>query len=141
MKNAEQTGHSELTLLERVLKLHGDFRRSFDPIRVTPLQAGMILFLRRHPEAKATDAARAFSLKLPTVVEVVQAMARKRWIIRRRSVADVRIIHLSLSRQGQNLARKIDVQIRHLTTGITNKNWTAADRTRRDRASVKTKGA
>lgn len=140
MENAEHTGPNELTLLERVLQLQGDFRRSLDPIRVTPLQAGMILFLRRHPEARATDAARAFSLRLPTMVAVVQAMARKRWIIRRRSVTDTRIVHLSLSRQGQDLARKIDVQVRQMTTGIANKNLPTADRTRRHRVSVKTKG-
>jgi hypothetical protein len=45
------------TLLELLLQLHGEFRRSLEPIRVTPLQAGVILFLRRHAEANVTDAA------------------------------------------------------------------------------------
>jgi hypothetical protein len=48
MRDITYNGHEELTLLEQVLQLHGEFRRSLDPIRVTPLQAGVILFLR-HP--------------------------------------------------------------------------------------------
>jgi hypothetical protein len=57
MRGVEHNVHTELTLLELVLQLHGEFRRSLEPIRVTPLQAGVILFLRRHADAKLTDAA------------------------------------------------------------------------------------
>lgn len=47
------------TLLELLLRLEGVIRRRLEPIRVTPLQAGVILFLRRHAEARVTDAATA----------------------------------------------------------------------------------
>ena len=52
------------TLLELVLQLHGEFRRSLDPIRVTPLQAGVILYLQRHMDAKLTDAAAVLRVTL-----------------------------------------------------------------------------
>ena len=39
------------TLLGLVLQLHGEFRRSLEPIRVTPLQAGVLLSLQRHMDA------------------------------------------------------------------------------------------
>ena len=39
------------TLLEPALQLHGEFRS-----RVTPLQAGVILFLLRHPNTTRPDA-------------------------------------------------------------------------------------
>jgi hypothetical protein len=42
------------TLLEQVLQLHGEFRKSLAPI--TPLQAGVLLFLRRHADATMTEA-------------------------------------------------------------------------------------
>jgi hypothetical protein len=57
------------TLLELVLRLEGDFRRRLEPIRVTPLQAGVILFLRRHAEARVTDAAAALSVRVATLSE------------------------------------------------------------------------
>ena len=33
------------TRLEQVLWMHGQFRRRLEPLRVTPLQAGVLLFL------------------------------------------------------------------------------------------------
>ena len=60
------------TLLELVLRLEGDFRRRLEPIRVTPLQAGMILFLRRQAKARVTDAAAALSVRPATLSEVVK---------------------------------------------------------------------
>jgi hypothetical protein len=47
MRTVTHNGHEKLTLLELVLQLHGEFRKSFEPIRVTPLQAGVILSLHR----------------------------------------------------------------------------------------------
>ena len=84
MRGVEHNGHEELTLLELVLQLHGEFRRSLEPIRVTPLQAGVILFLCRHADAKVTDAAAALGVRLPTLSEVVKDLVRKRWVTKRR---------------------------------------------------------
>src|SRR5207249_11914686 len=108
MRGVKHNGHEELTLLELVLQLHGDFRRSLEPIRVTPLQAGVILFLRRHADAKLTDAADALGVRLPTLSEVVKDLVRKRWVTKRRSVTDTRVVHLRLSRRGQVIAQRIE---------------------------------
>jgi DNA-binding MarR family transcriptional regulator len=108
MQGVEHNGHEELTLLELVLQLHGGFRRRLEPIRVTPLQAGVILFLRRHAEAKVTDAAAALGVRLPTLSVVVKAMVCKRWVTKRRSVTDNRVVYLLLSRRGNALARQIE---------------------------------
>jgi DNA-binding MarR family transcriptional regulator len=102
------------TLLELVLRLGGDFRRSLQPIGVTPLQAGVILFLCRHTNAKLTDAAASLSVRPPTLSEVVNDLVRKRWITRRRSVTDARAVCLSLSRRGNALALQIEQQVRHV---------------------------
>ena len=90
--------------------MQGDFHRCLEPIRVTPLQAGMLLYLQRHMDAKLTDAAASIRVKQPTLSEVVKDLVRKRWLIKHRSVTDTRAVCLSLSRQGQVLARKIAVQ-------------------------------
>ena len=55
MRGVEHNGHEAQTLLELVLQLHGEFRRSLEPIRVTPLQAGVLLY--RHRDAKLKDIA------------------------------------------------------------------------------------
>jgi len=62
MRGVKHGGHEELTLLELVLRLEGDIRRILEPIRVRPLQAGVLLFLRRHADARVTDAAAALGV-------------------------------------------------------------------------------
>ncbi|OQW66178.1 MAG: hypothetical protein BVN29_06795 [Nitrospira sp. ST-bin5] len=112
--------HSEdLTLLESVLRLQSEFRRSLEPLQVTPFQAGVILFLCRHEDARVKDLATAFCLRIPTVTEVVNILERKRWVSRRPSEKDGRAVCLRLSRQGQALARKIEAQIRNVRSDLT----------------------
>lgn len=55
MRDGEHNDHEVLTLLELVLPLPGEFRKSLEPSRVTTLRAGVILFLCRHADAKLTD--------------------------------------------------------------------------------------
>jgi len=119
MQDVKHNGHEELTLLELVLQLHGDFRRSLEPIRVTPLQAGVILFLRRHTDAKLTDAAASLGVRLPTLSEVVKDLVRKRWVTKRRSATDTRAVCLSLSRRGAALAQRIKDHVRDVRSDLT----------------------
>ena len=107
MRGIERNGHGELTLLELLLHLEGTIRRRLEPIRVTPLQAGALLFLHRHAEATLTDAAMVLVVRLSTLSGVVTTLARKRWVTNRRSITDARVVHLSLSRHGEILARMI----------------------------------
>src|SRR5437773_7922702 len=118
IERAVKHGYEDLTILELVLQLHGEFRRSLEPIRVTPLQAGVLLFLRRHAEANVTDTAAALGIRLPTLSEVVKDLMRKRWVTKRRSVTDTRVVHLRLSQRGQVVTRKIENQVRQVNTGV-----------------------
>jgi DNA-binding MarR family transcriptional regulator len=127
MRSVILHGRKALTLLELVLQLHGEFRRSLAPIRVTPLQAGVLFILRRHAEVNVTDTAAALGIRLPTLSEVVKDLVRKRWVTKRRSISDTRVVHLSLSRRGQVLAQKIEEQVRQVSTWVAaNKILTAA---------------
>ena len=119
MQGVEQKSDEKLTLLELVLRVQGEFRRRLEPIRVTPLQAGVLLFLRRHADAKLTDAAAALCVRLPTMSTVVKDLVRKRWVTRRRSVTDTRAVCLSLSRRGQVITRKIEAQVRDVRSDLT----------------------
>lgn len=111
MGRAIYNGDDKLTILERVLQLHGNFRRRLEPIRVTPLQAAMLLFLSRHEKAKLTDAAATLCVRPPTLTDVVKDLVRKRWVTKHRSVADSRVVHLRLSRRGDVLTRQIEQRV------------------------------
>ena len=119
MRGVEHNGDVKLTLLELVLRVQGEFRRSLDPIRVTPLQAGVLLFLGRHANAKLTDAADALCVREPTLSEVVKYLVRKRWVTKRRSLTDSRAVCLSLSRRGEAIAQRIEGQVRHVKSDLT----------------------
>jgi len=110
-----KNGHADVTTLERVLQWHGAFRMSLGQIRVTPLQAAMLLFVSRHAEAKLKDVARALCVRRPTLTEVVKALVRNRWVTQRRSVVDARVVHLQLSQRGEALTRQIERQVHQVT--------------------------
>jgi len=117
-----RTAHNDdekLTLLELVLQLHGKFRRRLEPIRVTPLQAGVLLFLRRHADARLTDAATALRVRMSTLCEVVNDLVRTRWVTKRRSVTDTRVVHLPLSRRGNAFTRQIHQRVRQVKATLT----------------------
>ena len=118
---AKHKDQDEPTLLELVLRVQGDFRRRLEPIRVTPLQAGVLLFLRGHAGAKLRDAATTLGVRLPTLSVVVKDLVRKRWVIKRRSVTDTRAVCLSLSRQGQGLALRIKDHVRNVKNDLASK--------------------
>ncbi len=65
-----------------------------------------------------TDTATALRLRLPTLSEVVNDLVRKRWVTKRRSVTDTRVVHLRLSQRGQVITRKIENQVRQVNTGV-----------------------
>ena len=112
MPRATHTDHDKPSLLEVVLRVQGDFRSQLAPLRVTPLQAGVILYLLRHSDAKVTEAAAALGVRVPTLSVVIRGLVRKRWVIRRRALHDDRVVCLRLSRQGEVLAGRIKVRIR-----------------------------
>jgi DNA-binding MarR family transcriptional regulator len=121
MQDRKHNDREKLTLLELALRIQGDFRRCLEPIRVTPLQAGMILYLQRHMEAKLTDAAASLGVRVPTLSVVVDALVGKRWVARRHSVEDRRAVCLSLTRRGEALAQKIEERVREVKSDLTQK--------------------
>jgi DNA-binding MarR family transcriptional regulator len=84
-----------------------------------PLQAGVLLFLGRHAEANMTNAATALRVTPPTLSDVVKDLVRKRWITKRRSVTDTRVVHLRLSRRGDALALHIQQRVRQVEATLT----------------------
>jgi DNA-binding MarR family transcriptional regulator len=49
----------------------------------------------------------------------VKDLVRKRWVIKRRSVTDTRVVHVRLSRRGEALAQRIEGQVRDVRSDLT----------------------
>ena len=118
MSGVNHTDQEERTLLEVVLQVHGNFRRQLAPLGVTPLQAGVMLYLQRHLDAKMKDTAAALGVQPPTVTVVINDLVRKHWVIRQRALHDDRAVCLRLSRQGIVVARKIKSQVDRCETDM-----------------------
>jgi len=103
----EHTDQDEPTLLEVVLRVQGDFRSQLATLRVTPLQAGVILYLYRQREAKVTDTATGVGVAEPTLSVAVRALIRKRWLICHRRLDDRRAVCLRITQRGEVRARRI----------------------------------
>jgi DNA-binding MarR family transcriptional regulator len=103
-------------MLELVLRLHGDFRRSLEPIRVTPLQAGLMLYLHRCADSRVNEAANHLRVRPPTLTDVIQDLVRKKWVIKRQSAEDGRVFRLRLSRRGEAIARTIKEYVIQMET-------------------------
>jgi len=102
----------EPTLLEVMLRVHGEFRGRLAPLRVTPLQAGVLLYLHRQGEAKLKHVAAAVQVQSPTLGVVINDLVRKRWVTKQRVPHDDRSLCLRLSRQGAVLVQRIMKHIR-----------------------------
>lgn len=115
MRRVARTGDEKRILLVLLLRLVGDYRKVLEPLRVTPSQAGVILFLRHHATARVTDTAIAVGVSLATLSRTITALVCKRWVAKRRAAKDDRVVVLSLTRRGKTIARHIEQQVRHLT--------------------------
>jgi DNA-binding MarR family transcriptional regulator len=121
-KNQKNTGP---TVVELALQLHGNLRRTLEPIGLAPLQAGVLCYLHRHADAGAGDTATALRVQPPTLSQVVHQLARKGWVTTRRSTEDRRVVCLRLTRKGEALVREITQLIGHVGASLT-KNDTVA---------------
>ena len=119
MRHVNRDGHGKLTLLELVLQVQGDFRRRLEPIEVTPLQAGVILYLQRNVDAKLKDTSDALGVKPPTLGVVINDLVRKRWVTKKRSIHDDRALCLRLSRQGEAFAQRIKTCVQDVRSDLT----------------------
>ena len=66
-----------------------------------------------------TNAATALRVTPPTLSDVVNDLARKRWLTKRRSVTDTHVVHLRLSRLGHTLTRHIERRVRQMEATLT----------------------
>jgi DNA-binding MarR family transcriptional regulator len=119
MRRAARTGDDKRILLVLLLRLVGDFRKTLEPLRVTPSQAGVLLLLHHHADARVTNTATELGVSLATLSRTVTALVHKGWVAKRRAVKDDRVVALSLTRRGHTLACHIEQRVRHAEVTLT----------------------
>lgn len=58
-----------------------------------------------------TDAVEALIVRVPTASEALNDLVQKRWVTRRCSVTDSRVVHLRLSGRGEALPRQVEQRV------------------------------
>jgi DNA-binding MarR family transcriptional regulator len=114
MRPAACSGDEKRILLVWLLRVVGGFRKILDPLRVTPAQAGVLLFLRHHADARVTDTANALGVSLATLSRTVTTLVHKGWLAKRRARKDGRVVVVSLTRHGHVLTRHVEQRARHV---------------------------
>ena len=100
--------------LETILRLQGLFHHRLQPLRVSLLQASMLLYLDRHPQCTLTEITSALCLSPPSTIATARLMRRKGWMHKTQINGKGRITPLRLTEKGNVLVQKIKENI-HLT--------------------------
>ena len=109
VKSLKRTG--KLSSLETVLRLHGLFRHRLHPLRISPLQASVVLYLDRHPHCEVSELASAFCIPKVSAIETVQHLQRNSWLIKPLINANRKTVKLQLTAHGISLAQKVKANI------------------------------
>ena len=118
MLGTEHKDQDKPTVLEVALRVQSDFRQHLAPLRVTPLQAGVILYLYRQREAQMTETAIGVGVAGPTLSVAVRTLLRKRWVTSHRTPDDRRAVCMRLTQRGEVLARRIKERIRDMGSDL-----------------------
>ena len=86
---------------------------------MTPIQAGVLLYLHGQREPNARDTAAAVGVAWSTLSVTVRTLVRKRWVTRQRSREDRRVVRLGLTQRGALLAGRIQERIREVKNELT----------------------
>ncbi|MGQ0557463.1 MAG: hypothetical protein ACT4PN_16130 [Nitrospiraceae bacterium] len=89
---------------------------------VSPIQAGMLLYLDRHPQCQVIEIASALCIQNLSAVKTVQLIQRNGWIRKPQVNANRKIVKLQLTEKGTALAQKIKENIE-----VTDKLFALAD--------------
>lgn len=102
---------SRLSTLETVLRLQGFFRHRLQPLGISPIQAGMLLYLDRHPQCQVIEIGSALCVQNLSAVKTVQLLQRNGWIRKPQVNVNRKIVKLQLTEKGRALAQKIKENI------------------------------
>jgi len=100
------------SVLETVLYLQGYFRQQLLPIRISPMQAAILLHLEQHPDCHLVELASAFHLQPESMGANVSVVLRRGWAHKIRTNENRRIVQLSLTANGKTLLKRVKQTLR-----------------------------
>lgn len=100
------------SVLETVLYLQGYFRQQLLPLRVSPMQAAILLHLEQHPDCHLVDLASAFYLEPESMGANVSVVLRRGWALKRRTNENRRIVQISLTASGKSHLKRVKQTLR-----------------------------
>ncbi len=103
---------NKLSILETVLRLQGFFRQRLLPLRLSPMQAAILLHLDRHPVCQLVDLASAFYLQPESMGANVSVVLRRGWGRKTRTNENRRIVQLGLTATGKALVKRVKQTLR-----------------------------
>ena len=109
------------SVLGAVLRLQGFFRQRLLTLRVSPMQAAILLHMDRNPDCTLIDLASALCLHPVSMGANVLVVVRRGWAYKQRTNENRRIVELGLTPAGKVLVKRIKQTIR--SAGIKPPSW------------------
>lgn len=118
--------HRKLSVLETVLRLQGFFRQRLLPLRISPMQAAILLHLDRNPDCTLVDLAAALYLHPVSMGANILVVVRRGWASKTRTNENHRIVQLGLTATGKTLAKRVKQSIRSAKAKPPSPGWRKA---------------
>lgn len=100
------------SVLETVLYLQGYFRQRLLPLRISPMQAAILLHLEQRPDCHLVELASTFYLHPESMGANVSVVLRRGWALKARTNENRRIVQLNLTAQGKALLKRVKQTLR-----------------------------
>lgn len=114
------------SILETILYLQGYFRQRLLPLRLSPMQAAILLYLEHHPDCQLIDLASSFCVQPESMGANVSVLLRRGWAHKARTNENRRIVQLRLTASGKTLLKRVKQTLRSTNVKSPSLNWRKA---------------
>lgn len=109
---------------EKIFGVYRMMRKRFDLIKtndLTMIQLHALIFIKENKNCQLTSLAKNFSISLPTANNLVEKLINLKLIERKDDKNDRRVIHLSITKKGENLINKLSKEKQNCFSSIISK--------------------
>lgn len=109
---------------EHIFSIYRKMKKNFDLMKkneLTMIQLHALIFIKENKNCQLTDLAKNFSITLPTANSLIEKLIKLNLISRKNDQKDRRIIHLFLTKKGENIINKLIKQRQACFSSIINK--------------------
>ncbi len=109
---------------EHIFSIYRKMKKNFDLMKkneLTMIQLHALIFIKENKNCQLTDLAKNFSITLPTANSLIEKLIKLNLISRKNDQKDRRIIHLFLTKKGENIINKLIKQRQTCFSSIINK--------------------